>query len=656
MRQTRTRVLELFLVVCSCASAASAKGKPEVWLEVRSPHFLVVSNGNEQQAQRVADQFERIRAVFHMVFPNLRVDPSAPIIVIAARNEKTFEPLLPKAMLAKGAARAAGLFQSGPEKNYVLLQLNASGENPYHVLYHEYTHLLLHQSPVALPPWIDEGLAEFYGNTVIMDKTVELGRPDSGHVQLLRQTTLLPLPTLFAVTHDSPYYNEHNKASLFYAESWALVHMLMSEGFKQGHNLLAEYLDNLQLNMDPQAAAVRAFGDLKELQKQLEVYIRGSGFQFFSAKTQTKTDNQSFAVRELTPAAADAVRGDCMVYDGNYEGARATLAHAIEEDAKNAQAAVSMGFLELRQKHLDEAKKWFTQAIQLDSKSYLAQYYYATLRMQELKGAAWGDDVGASLRQAVEINPQFAPAYNALAQFYTNRGENLDEAHRLALQAVTLEPANVYYYLTAASVLMRMHQADNAVRVCKKALALAKQPGELAAAQSLLASAQQYQEYLEKVKRYNEQVAAGTNEAQAGAPASGGAGQPAGGNPTARPVLRHRGEPPQLQRRDETPAQPTIPFHSDPAQRGERDSLTGTIKYVQCAPPAVMKMTFIAGHQTVELFSENYFEVKYSALNFTPSGELHPCHDLKGFAAEVFFYDLKNRPHAGELISVRLRK
>jgi tetratricopeptide (TPR) repeat protein len=651
-RLVRIGCLIFALLACE---GVQAGGKPDVWLEVRSPHFLVATNGSEKQARRVADQFERMRAIFHKVFPGQRVDPAAPIIVLAAKNEKSFDLLLPQAMLAKGAARPSGLFQRGAEKNYVLLQLDAPGYNPYHTLYHEYTHVLLSQIPVALPPWLDEGLAEFYGNSIIEEKVVQLGRLDEADVQLLRESRLLPLQTLFGVTHSSPYYNENNKVSIFYAESWALVHMLMTEGLNQNRKPLSEYLNNLVLKMDPQAAAVRAFGDLKVLEKQLEAYVNGSGFKYFYAKGDTQVDDQAFTEREMTPAEADALRGDFLVYDGNYDEARTLLWRALQEDAKSAQASESMGFLELQQKHRQEAEKWFTQAIQFDSQSYLAQYYYATMRIQEAKGGEWGEEVASSLRKAIAINPDFAPAYNVLAQYYGNLGENLEEAHLLALQAVTLEPANVYYHLTTVSVLLRMKQADNAVRVCQKALAMAKEPGEMAAAQSMLASAQKYQEYLEKVKQYNEQVEA-ANARQGSAPSDQSEGQPAGGELQGPPVLRRRDEaPPQLRHRDEMQEQ-TIPFHSDPAQRGARDTLNGTIQDVKCSLPAVTRMTFASGGKTFELFSENFYSVVYSSLNFKPTGELHPCQDLTGFKAQVFFYDLKGKPREGELISVQLRK
>ena len=37
---------------------------------------------------------------------------------------------------------------------------------------------------------------------------------------------MLDIPTLTSVDHDSSYYNEEGKAGIFYAQSWALIHML----------------------------------------------------------------------------------------------------------------------------------------------------------------------------------------------------------------------------------------------------------------------------------------------------------------------------------------------------------------------------------------------------------------------------------------------
>src|SRR5713226_1894557 len=222
-----TSLMALLLAASLAPPRLRAADKPETWVEVRSPHFTVVSNGSEKQARRLADQFEQIRAVFQKSLNNIRVDPGQPIIILAAKNENTMKALLPKFWETKGHMHPAGIFVPGHEKHYVALRLDTEGENPYKVIYHEYVHLIIELNFHRIPVWLNEGYAEFFGNTTIGEKEVKIGQPSESDVLLLRQNKLLPLEVLLKVDHDSPYYNEANRTSMFYAECWALVHFMM---------------------------------------------------------------------------------------------------------------------------------------------------------------------------------------------------------------------------------------------------------------------------------------------------------------------------------------------------------------------------------------------------------------------------------------------
>ena len=94
-------------------------------------------------------------------------------------------------------------------------------------MFHEYVHLVLRLNFDSLPVWLNEGLAEFWGNTIIEGERVHEGEPVSQHLQTLRQRTPLPLAALFAVKPDSAQYSEQNRATIFYAQSCALVHYLV---------------------------------------------------------------------------------------------------------------------------------------------------------------------------------------------------------------------------------------------------------------------------------------------------------------------------------------------------------------------------------------------------------------------------------------------
>src|SRR5437016_4281898 len=101
----------LLLPLLLSAVLTSARDKQENWLEVRSPHFTVVCDGNEKQARRIADQFERMRLVFHTAFPNMHIDPSAPIVVIAVKGDQAFRTLEPEDYLAKGQLKLARIIR-----------------------------------------------------------------------------------------------------------------------------------------------------------------------------------------------------------------------------------------------------------------------------------------------------------------------------------------------------------------------------------------------------------------------------------------------------------------------------------------------------------------------------------------------------------------
>ena len=119
--------------------------------------------------------------------------------MLALKDRKAFQALEPEVYLAKGQIDLAGLFMRAPDKNYILLRLDAQGEHPFATVYHEYTHFMMRNASEWMPLWLNEGLAEFYQNTDIQDKEVLLGQASPDDILYLRQNRLLPLTTLLKV-------------------------------------------------------------------------------------------------------------------------------------------------------------------------------------------------------------------------------------------------------------------------------------------------------------------------------------------------------------------------------------------------------------------------------------------------------------------------
>jgi tetratricopeptide (TPR) repeat protein len=606
----------VLLLLLFAAALAPARDKPENWLEVRSQYFTVVTNANEKSGRRIADQFERMRSVFHFAFPQMSIDASSSIIVLAVKDKKDFRALEPQAYLAKGQLKLGGLFLRAPDKNYVLMEVDAEGEHPYAVIYHEYTHLLLGKAAEWMPLWLNEGLAEFYENTDIHEKDVALGQTSPGNLQLLRQNRLLPLATLFTVDASSPYYHEENKGSIFYAESWALTHYLEMKDYQEKTQHLTEYSELLAQKVDPVTAASRAFGDLKQLQSNLEAYIRQGSFRYFKGKTSTDVDDTAFKVQPLTAAQADAVRADFLAYNERIADARPLLDRVLQEDPQNVSAHETMGFLAFRAGHMDEARKWYEQAVKLDSQSYIAHYYFAAISMNA--GTGPGDDaqVESSLRAAIKLNPSFAPPFERLAAFEGMRRQNLDEAHMMALKAVQLDPGNVSYRMTAASVLIQMERDKDAVAVLHEAVRIAKSPQETAMVQNFLT---QVESFATARDEEPEQELKASLQANA-----------ASGNSNA-----------------EAPAE-ELP-------KGPHRFLIGTLQNVHCHDLDI-DLTVAAKGKTMALHSGNYYKIEFTALGFTPKGDLSPCKDLEGMSAKVEYVESSAKPAVAYVVAIELHK
>src|ERR1700680_3990984 len=55
------------------------KEKVEPWVEIRTAHFIVASDGGEKTARRIADEFESLLRAFQATTPKLGGGPRHPV-------------------------------------------------------------------------------------------------------------------------------------------------------------------------------------------------------------------------------------------------------------------------------------------------------------------------------------------------------------------------------------------------------------------------------------------------------------------------------------------------------------------------------------------------------------------------------------------------
>ena len=688
MNSRRVRLCPIVVLLIAAWLVAGGRrtafaGRPESWIELRSPNFIVVTNANEKQGRHVAYQFEMIRAVFRQLFKVEDSAPDPPVIIIAAKDEATLKTLLPEFWAKKGSMHPVGIYLGGLEKNYVGLRLdvtmNQASYEPFEPVYHEYVHYLTRRMISQLPLWMVEGLAEFYGNTRLEGKKVSVGAPSGSNILVLRQNPPLPLSTLFRVDASSPYYHENNKASIFYAESWALTHYLITRDWSEHTRRVNDFVALLGMNVAPEEAARRSIGDPEALEKALGQYVGRFSFTAARMDAPAKIDENNFEVQAISDAESLTVRADFMAHDRHDAEAREMLEEAMKLDPKLAAAYESMGFLCTQQNNMEEANQWYSQAVALNSQSYLAHFYYAANLLRGHLDDDSASKAESSLRAAIKIDPGFAPAYDALGWLLASRPEDaeepkkLKEAHMMALTAVSLEPGNVHYRLNSAQVLERMGRPDDAVKVAERAVAMARTPDEHAQALAALSNAQQYRNYQKQMKE--QQNAAAKVQAEIDVSQ---AGETRPNDKATSPVItsnevgtvdnqRSDGRgPPVLRHRDEAATGGSSSSPPDKAGPGgypqrppvlpSRQVAEGTIKDSKCSGPSTLELTLSSSAGVMQLFNDNYLKITYSALNYTPQGILNPCADMKGRHARITYHAAQGQPNQGEMVAVELVK
>ena len=241
----------------------------------------------------------------------------------------------------------------------------------------------------------------------------------------------------------------------------------------------------------------------------------------------------------------------------------------LAADPKNAQAHETMGMLKFSAGQIPEARKWFSEAVQLDSKSYMAHYYFAVLSMQG--SARDGDEaIEKSLRTSIELNPRFAPSYDALANYYANHHEKLGEAYKLVSMAVQLEPETISYRLNASRVLAEDQKIDSALSVLKTAKPLAKTDDDKMMLAQRELELQQYKDSMGRAQSYQRV------ETEAETPQA----QPAGEVVTTVVVAGGKAT---------ADTSPDPGFPAGPPS-GARHTVSGVLRTVKCQYPSILTL------------------------------------------------------------------
>ena len=274
------------------------------WHEATSNHFIVYSQGSQQDARDFAAKLERFNFVLRTVRPIPADTPAIRLRVFLLQDQSAMTRMAGGSVAGYYVSDARGLMLVGTRRRAaVSADARTAREDqdidPESVLFHEYTHHFTFQYfPAAYPVWYSEGYAEFWGSTRILPgDVVEVGLPADHRFSTFRALGWLPLDRLLAAHN----YSEVSGYNIFllYAEGWLLVRYIFDHPNRQRQ--IQEYLRLVNQGVDYAEAARRAIPDMAAFNTELFEYAGAHRFGVVRLPFRT-IDTGPIAVRTVSPA------------------------------------------------------------------------------------------------------------------------------------------------------------------------------------------------------------------------------------------------------------------------------------------------------------------------------------------------------------------
>lgn len=487
-------ILHFFIALVLLGFCKSALAGETQWLEVRSPHFSVVTDAGEKRGRDVAIKFEQMRVVFGALFTKANVNLPIPLQIVAFRNTKELRQFAP---LWNGKpTQVAGLFLGADDRKFILLDMSV--EDPWTVVFHEYGHQLLNGNlERETQLWFDEGFAEYFSSITIDKDHAEVGhKAPPGDWEVLHQFSLMKMSDLVRVRHDVRVYNEGDRRSLFYAQSWLLVHYLYDTQQVVKAMQFFDLVD--QKHLSPEAAFQQSFGmSTEQFDKVLQKYLAMGQVRFAKINTPPGIETTGYTVTPISLIDAQATLADVHLHHMDYQKKAVEEFQAIlKVQPENAAALRGLGYVALRKGDFASAGQFFRKAAEHDSRDPRVHYYSARLMNQE--GAFLRDPEKVAtmikeLQTSIALDPNFADAYNLLAFAYRAAGD--ERALPMAIKAVELSPRNPGYLFNVAMIYLLQKKVDEAAQILAS---LENNPDQQVAfrAQESLAQVRQMQELI----------------------------------------------------------------------------------------------------------------------------------------------------------------
>ena len=503
------------LILCPSLPAAEPP-----WLELHSTHYTVITDAGEKRGREVALRFEQMRSVFAILLSKERLNESRPLTILALKSDKSYYQVAP---LHQGQPIGVpGFFLPGEDQDFIVLNLFEA--EPWRAVAHDFAVRLLTYNYPPAQAWFDEGLAEYFSSIRIDNRQVELGadpelqptksedlvgnqretQPPKSLTELLGAQTWISLPDLFTLKHDPSTKNEGTHHTLYYAESWMVIHYLLhqkklpetgayfglvlnqhvpiEDAVKQAYGINSLQLEqavkdyfhaqtDLQLavdasrqtNRDPTNAAPSGEIDRFPVPVALDdstitarPYPEGDARALYAGIQIRIPERRELGLKTLNELATTQTEADKKLEVKQQSKRVGEDAEQLPTDAiGNALSHRILAWDHIEHGEFQEAFNEMGDAASLNQRDMWVRYYlcFAKYRMAQAKHAEMMGlaNMMLDLRAVLEWNPEMADAYDLLAVAH-NAGGGSTAAMQSERAAIGLSPRDERYYLHLAEI------------------------------------------------------------------------------------------------------------------------------------------------------------------------------------------------------------
>jgi hypothetical protein len=395
------------------------------WTRAISSHLDLLTTADASLASRAVVDLEGLRSYFRQSSPAGEISQVS-IRIVAFSSEWEFHDY-------RVNSYSPAYFAGGPGQAYIVLGRLSKDSLP--ALRHEMVHALLQQSGGALPLWLEEGLADYYGG-------IDAAQAGLRAKRLKRE--FLPLETLLTVTSDSADYRQVGFARRFYGQSWALVHLLLTHPrYQPGAQL---FISLCRQGLPAREAFQQAYdASLPQVEADLRGYARR-----LRAKPAPRGPAESV---QTGPADSLDVQ---LTLARIQERIGRQSALAAPPPPGRPESAVILGDAARRAGDSLAALLHYRQAVQLGSRDALMLWHLAVLEQSGPDPSS----VVPVLELLIQADPTRDDARIVLSSHYLNQHRGAD-ALRLLLDVRKVPPAQSAFYQQALA-LARSHSAETA--------------------------------------------------------------------------------------------------------------------------------------------------------------------------------------------------